>query len=102
MVGISRSAYYKYKDHVQLYEERDNSQLGTLYLRLMDEPGMLSQVLKALYENGANILTVNQNIPVDGAAIVTISIRINCDHISMDGILENLAAINGVVSVKRI
>ena len=44
MVGISRSAYYKYKDNVQLYEERDNSQLGTLYLKLSDEPGVLSRI----------------------------------------------------------
>ncbi|MGI5893477.1 MAG: ACT domain-containing protein [Candidatus Merdivicinus sp.] len=102
MVGISRSAYYKYKDNVQLYEERDNRQLGTLYLKLLDEPGVLSRVLKKLYEKGANILTVNQNIPVDAVAIVTISIRINCDEVSMEEILRNLSEIDGVVSVKRI
>lgn len=102
MVGISRSAYYKYKDNVQLYEERDNSQLGTLYLKLSDEPGVLSRVLKKLYEKGANILTVNQNIPVDAVAIVTISIRVNCDEVSLDEILTNLSEIDGVVSVKRI
>lgn len=102
MVGISRSAYYKYKDNVQLYEERDNSQLGTLYLKLSDEPGVLSRVLKKLYDNGANILTVNQNIPVDAVAIVTISIRVNRDEVSMEEILRNLSEIDGVVSVKRI
>ena len=102
MVGISRSAYYKYKDNVQLYEERDNSQLGTLYLKLSDEPGVLSRVLKKLYDNSANILTVNQNIPVDAVAIVTISIRVNRDEVSMEEILRNLSEIDGVVSVKRI
>ncbi len=102
MVGISRSAFYKYKDNVQLYEERDNSQLGTLYLKLSDEPGVLSRVLKKLYENGANILTVNQNIPLDSVAIVTISVRINRDEVHMEEILRNLSEIDGVVSVKRI
>ena len=102
MVGISRSAYYKYKDNVQLYEERDNSQLGTLYLKLSDEPGVLSRVLKKLYDNSANILTVNQNIPVDAVAIVTISIRVNRDEVSMEEMLRNLSEIDGVVSVKRI
>ena len=34
IVGISRSAYYKYKDNVQVYEEKGNGQLGTLYFKL--------------------------------------------------------------------
>ena len=102
MVGISRSAYYKYKDNVQVYDEKDNSQLGTLYLKLSDEPGVLSRVLQKLYEMGANILTVNQNIPVDSVAVVTISVRINCDRVDPEEILYNLSAIYGVVSVKRI
>lgn len=102
IVGISRSAYYKYKDNVQVYDEKDNSQLSTLYFKLSDEPGVLSRVLKKLYDNGANILTVNQNIPVDAVAIVTISIRVNRDEVSMEEILRNLSEIDGVVSVKRI
>lgn len=32
IVGISRSAYYKYKDNVQVYEEKGDGQLGTLIL----------------------------------------------------------------------
>ena len=102
MVGISRSAYYKYKDKVQVYEESVSGQLSTLYMRLSDEPGVLSHVLQQLYEVGANILTVNQNIPVDTVAVVTISIEINKDQIDLDGVLSALSGIYGVVSVKRI
>ena len=76
MVGISRSAYYKYKDNVQVYEDNATGQLHTLYMRLSDEPGVLSHVLQELYKAGANILTVNQNIPVDAVAVATISIQI--------------------------
>ena len=102
IVGISRSAYYKYKDNVQVYEEKGNGQLGTLYFKLSDEPGVLSRVLQKLYELGANILTVNQNIPVDAVAVVTISVRINLDKVDPDEITKNLLGIYGVVSVKRI
>ena len=42
---------------------------------LKDEPGVLSSILAALYELGANILTVNQNIPIDSVASVSISIK---------------------------
>ena len=102
IVGISRSAYYKYKDNVQVYDVKDNSQLSTLYFKLSAEPGVLSRVLQKLYEMGANILTVNQNIPVDSVAIVTISVRIDCSRINPEEILRNLSIIYGVVSVKRI
>ncbi|MDD6033511.1 MAG: ACT domain-containing protein [Oscillospiraceae bacterium] len=102
MVGISRSAYYKYKDNVQVYEDTTNGQLSTLYMRLSDEPGVLSRVLQQLYELGTNILTVNQNIPVDTVAVVTISIQINRDEVDPDEILKSLSSIYGVVSVKRI
>lgn len=102
MVGISRSAYYKYKDNVQVYEDSANGQLSTLYMRLSDEPGVLSRVLQQLYELGTNILTVNQNIPVDTVAVVTISIQMNRDEMDPEDILKSLSSIYGVVSVKRI
>ena len=59
-------------------------------------------MLQKLYELGANILTVNQNIPVDAVAVVTISVRINLDKVDPDEIIKNLLGIYGVVSVKRI
>ena len=102
MVGISRSAYYKYKDNVQDYEDNATGQLHTLYMRLSDEPGVLSHVLQELYKAGANILTVNQNIPVDAVAVATISIQIHKGRADIEEILKSVSGIYGVVSVKRI
>ena len=102
IVGISRSAFYKYKDNVQVFDEKASGQLSTLYLKLSDEPGVLSKVLKLLYELGANILTVNQNIPVDTVAIVTVGIRINRDELDPEDIVRSLSGLYGVVSVKKI
>ena len=88
MVGISRSAYYKYKDNVQVYEDNATGQLHTLYMRLSDEPGVLSHVLQELYKAGANILTVNQNIPADAVAVATISIQIHKGQTDIEEILR--------------
>ncbi len=97
-VGISRSAYYKYKDSVFSYEELFNRRIVNLYLLLSDSPGVLSSVLVFLHGLDANILTVNQSIPVDGAATVNISLRmadaspdelISLNSITeLDGVLE--------------
>lgn len=96
MAGISRSAFYKYKDSVQRYDERLRGGIVTLNATLEDEPGVLSNVLSRLYQEGTNILTVNQNIPVDGVALVSISVRPG-DGVPPERIVAALASVEGVV-----
>ena len=102
MAGISRSAFYKYKDSIYLYDERMSENITTLYLTLEDRPGVLSSLLGELYRAGANIITVNQNIPVDGVALVSVSVRTNNQSQSRSEILEMLCALDGVVEAKAI
>ena len=74
--GISRSALYKYKDCVFVHNEALDDKVITLSARLEDRPGVLSGLLNSLSEQQGNILTVNQNIPVDGVAAVSVSARL--------------------------
>ncbi|MCR5708652.1 chorismate mutase [Ruminococcus sp. YRD2003] len=99
-VGISRSAYYKYKDSVFSYEELFNRRIVNLYLLLSDSPGVLSSVLVFLHGLDANILTVNQSIPVDGAAAVNISLRLA--DASPDELisLNSITELDGVLEAK--
>ncbi len=99
-VGISRSAYYKYRDCVFSYDDRLTRRILTLSTLLRDEPGVLSSVLVSLHASDANILTVNQNIPVDGVASVTISLRLDGDESSVPALKNQIAALDGVVEVK--
>ncbi len=101
-VDISRSAFYKYKDSVFWYEEKHTQRTITLYFRLSDEPGVLSSVLSLLYRQEANVLTVNQNIPVDGVADVTVTLRLPEREWSMQQLKEDLSTVHGIVEVKRI
>ncbi|MFA5658759.1 MAG: ACT domain-containing protein [Oscillospiraceae bacterium] len=101
-VGISRSAYYKYRDCVFTYEEKLTRKIISLYIILKDEPGVLSSILTALYEMGANILTVNQNIPVDSVASVTVSLKLNSDSVEEYLIKQRLSELYGVVDIKLI
>lgn len=101
-IGISRSAYYKYKDFVFAYEEKLTNKIVSLYLVLKDEKGALSSILTSLYEMGANILTVNQNIPIDSVATVTISVKLESDTLNTSDIKNRLSALGCVVDVKII
>lgn len=97
--GISRSAFYKYKDSVFLYNEQNVVNLRAM---LLDEAGNLSEFLAVLYKFHANVLTVNQGFPSNGVAAITVSARIDTEKHSVDDILEALTTLQGVVSAERI
>lgn len=99
-IGISRSAYYKYKDSVFSYDELFNRKIVNLYLLLNDIPGVLSSVLVFLNSINANILTVNQSIPVDGAAAVNISIRMTSEINEEIKSLNSISDLEGVLEIK--
>ena len=70
---MSRSAYYKYKDYIFPFYEASHGKIVTISLILEHEPGVLSNILDEIARSHGNVLTINQNIPIQGLANVTIS-----------------------------
>lgn len=70
---MSRSAYYKYKDYIFPFYEASHGKIVTISLILEHEPGVLSSILDEIAKSHGNVLTINQNIPIQGLANVTIS-----------------------------
>lgn len=100
-IDLSRSSYYKYKDHIFAYEDT-GGRIITLHSVLSDKAGVLSAFMSVLYESGANILTVNQNIPSERRAPVSVSFRVKSEDFSVSDLIEKLKLINGVKSVHRV
>lgn len=98
--GISRSAYYKYKDYVFLYDEKLTLRVITLYAVLRDKPGVLANMLSVIHSSDANVMTLNQSIPVDGAAAVTITLKLNSGKYNEDDIKSALRSVDGVIDVR--
>ena len=96
-VGISRSAFYKYKDAVQPFQNMKAGHIITFHAMLKDSPGVLSNVLSIFAGSGANILTINQSIPTNGCAAVTISAETSRMEESLEQLLAEAAALEGVV-----
>lgn len=102
LAGISRSAFYKYKDGVAVYNDESRDKIVNYYMTLMDKPGVLSNVLAVLSKYGANVLTLNQNIPIDGASPCTISFttgNLKCDGHTLR---EAIRAIDGVITCRNL
>ncbi len=98
--GISRTAFYKYKDFVFKYSGSGGNTLS-LNAALSDRAGVFSALTAALYDCGANIITVSQGLPENGKANVSLTVSIGSE-ISADGLINRLLETDGVISIKRI
>ena len=101
-VGISRSAFYKYRDAVFPLYENTRGKTVTFGINLDDTKGILSAVLNSVAAAGANILTINQNIPINGIANVTITIETQNLKMELGDFVNKVANIDGVRSLKII
>ena len=96
-VGISRSAFYKYKDAVQPFNNMKAGRIITFYIMLKDNPGVLSNVLSIFAGSGANILTINQSIPTNGCAAVTVSAETSDMEQTLEELMALITSVDGVV-----
>lgn len=100
LMGISRSAFYKYRDVVFPFQNMMAGRIITFQLLLHDEPGILSSILKAFAEHGANILTINQTIPAGGCAAVTVTAETMAMEEPIEELLSQLRSTFGVVKAE--
>ena len=96
-VGISRSAFYKYKDAVQPFQNMKAGRIITFQMMLKDKAGVLSEILAIFANCGANILTINQSIPTGGRAMVTISAETGNLSCPLEELSSELSGTPGVV-----
>ena len=97
LAGISRSAFYKYKDAVQPFNDMKAEHIITFYILLKDVSGTLSRVLNVFAACGANILTINQSIPTNGCAAVTISAETSGMEKSLEQLIGDISSLENVI-----
>ncbi len=102
LVGISRSTYYKYKDFILEPTKISDGRKAVISMLLYHETGILSAVLSKISENGANVLTITQSLPIRGKASVTITLDISEMLIPINKLLKELEEALGVENIKLI
>ena len=95
-VGISRSAYYKYKDSLFPFYETSRGRIVTVLFAIEDFPGILSGIINCLADAKANILTINQNIPINGLADVSVAIETDRMNTGLEALMDRIGDISGV------
>ncbi len=100
MMGISRSAFYKYRDAVQPFRNMNNSRIITFQFLLRDQPGALSAILATFVQQHTNLLTVNSITPSNGCAIVTVSAETSTSNASVDEMMRIFQQTPGVIKAE--
>ncbi len=96
IAGISRSVYYKYKDFVFDFAETSEGRKITYNIIFKNEKGLLSIISNYISEKGGDILTINQGIPLNGYANLSITIDLS----TVDCDIKTLT--NGLLSIKNV
>lgn len=97
LAGISRSAFYKYKDAIQPLNNMKEEHIITFSVMLKDTAGVLSQVLAVFAASGANILTIHQSIPTNGCAVATVSAEVSGMADTLEQFLSDVGNLDGVI-----
>ena len=95
-VGLSRSAFYRYKDGIYPFNAMMREKIMTVSLNLEHRPGVLSNVMSYVAGVGGNVLTINQTIPLQGLANVAMSVDTVQMERDMTQFLEGLKQVDGV------
>jgi chorismate mutase len=100
--GISRSTYYKYKDFVFLPNDFSPNRKAVISFGLAHETGKLGEVLGVVSSCGASVLTINQNLPINGKAHLVLSLDLTEAERSAEEIAEKIAHIKGTSGTRLI
>ena len=101
LAGLSRSAYYKYKDMVFVCNDNNTNKLD-IQVILQDRARVFSAFSNHLFKIGANIITVTQTEPKNGVASVYITLGIENLVCTIKELLDLSEKIDGVISIKSV
>lgn len=96
LVGLSRSAFYKYKDAIHPLSKLDRERIVTISMDLEHRAGILSRVLALIADLDGNVLTIHQTIPLQGMANVVLSVDTSLMGERIGDLLDRLRAQEGL------
>ena len=100
MTGISRSAFYKYRDAVLPFQNMMTGRVITFQFMLHDRKGLLSSLLSIFAEHKANIQTINSIIPTNGCALLTITAETIDLTVTLEELLDDVRQLSGVIKAE--
>lgn len=99
-IGLSRSAFYKYRDGVFPFYEATREKIITLEITLEHQAGVLSHCLDLIAKAKGNVLTINQGLPFQAMARATVAFETAEMIVNLEVLLDQLYEISGVLKIE--
>lgn len=99
-LGISRSAFYKYRDAIRPFQSTQMGRVVTFQFLLQDRKGLLSSLLTILADRHANIQNINSIAPSNGSAVVTIAADVADLSVSLEDLLHEVGSLSGIIKAE--
>ncbi len=101
MLGISRSTFYKYKDNI-FSPSKNYGKKAIVGVKTADKMGVLSNILSIIYNFGANVITINQDMPIKDSAYITMAIDVSDSEKDINELVKELKTVENVRSANII
>ncbi|MDO4814747.1 MAG: ACT domain-containing protein [Gemella sp.] len=100
--GLSRSAFYKYRDTIFLIEDFKKQSVLSLSINVEDVVGILGKILAVINEEGCSVITIHQTVPINDRATIICSLNMNLEISDVDKLKSRIENLNHVNVVKVI
>lgn len=101
LLGISRSTFYKYKDNI-FSPSKNYGKKAIVGVKTADKMGVLSNILSIIYNFGANVITINQDMPIKDSAYITMAIDVSDSEKHINELVKELKTVENVRSANII
>ncbi len=101
LLGISRSTFYKYKDNI-FSPSKNYGKKAIVGVKTADKMGVLSNILSIIYNFGANVITINQDMPIKDSAYITMAIDVSDSEKDINELVKELKTVENVRSANII
>ena len=99
-VGLSRSAFYKYRESIFSYNKMNKERIVTLIVTAADEISVLAECLQIITEMDGQILTVNRDLPIQDTSKATLVIDTKNMKQEIETLVEKLYEIAQVREIE--
>lgn len=98
-VNMSRSAYYKYKDHVASADDDKEDRVVVLFIIMQDDMAVFGRILRRIAKEKQEVLSVNQTKISEKLYSSVITLKTKESAKDMESLYEALKETKGIQSL---
>lgn len=98
-INISRSAYYKYKDHVETVGGLSKERSITYFITMQNDCFLLNKIVKRIKKEDNNVLSINSSVTFGENISAIISFKTKMTFNDINLLAESIRRIKGIIKI---